>query len=500
MHKGTKSATRPKVVIVGGGFGGLQAARALKRAPIDLLLIDRTNHHTFQPLLYQVATAGLSPGDIAAPLRSVLREQANTEVIMAEVTGIDTEARRVLLRDGDAPYDLLVLATGSRHSYFGHPEWETFAPGLKYLTDATAIRYTILKAFEAAEIEPDPERRRKLLTFVLVGAGPTGVEMAGAISELAHTALPGDYRHIDPRSAHVLLLEAGPRILPTVHAGLAERVRAQLTRMGAEVRTNAKVEAVDIEGVTAGESRIEAGTIIWTAGVAASPAGRWLNAETDSAGRVKVQPDLTLPGHPEIFVIGDAMTRIQDGRPLPGLAPVAMQQGRYVARTIRRRVACAAAPPPFRYVDKGNLATVGRKFAILEAGKIRMSGVVAWIGWLVVHIFYLIGFRNRLMVVVQWAWAYFTYQRGVRVLSPEIDQIEAVSIETRRALQDAQTDLRALAAIKGGAEVPTIAEESGRPHGLGRDDEPGRRQSSARGADPSRPQSLETEHTRRPGA
>jgi NADH dehydrogenase len=411
--------TLPRIVIVGGGFGGLEAARALRPAPARVTVIDRTNHHLFQPLLYQVATAGLSPADIAAPIRHILRNQRNTAVLMAEVVGVDTEHRRVLLQDGQrVEYDTLILATGSRHSYFGHDEWEPFAPGLKSLPDATTLRRNILEVFETAEKECDPDRQRELMTFVLVGAGPTGVEMAGAIAELAHTALQSDYRHINPKSARILLLEAGPRILASFPEDLATKAQRKLTQMGVEVRTNAKVEQVDADGVVAAGERIRSKTVIWTAGVAASPAGKWLNAPTDKAGRIQVEPDLSVPGHPEIFVIGDTATREQDGKPLPGVAPVAMQEGRYVGSVLRARLEGRPAPPPFRYFDKGNLATVGRSFAIVDAFHIRLAGFLAWVMWLVVHIFYLIGFRNRVMVVLQWAWAYFTFQRGARILSP----------------------------------------------------------------------------------
>ncbi|WP_081838826.1 NAD(P)/FAD-dependent oxidoreductase [Thermogemmatispora carboxidivorans] len=422
----------PHVVIVGGGFGGLQAARALGKAPVRVTVIDRTNHHLFQPLLYQVATAALSPADISAPIRHVLRHNKNTRVLLAEVTGVDTVGRRVLLDERgerSIPYDYLIIATGAGQNYFGHREWARYAPGLKTLEDATRLRRQILLAFEAAEMESDPDRQRALLTFVLVGAGPTGVEMAGAIAELAHKALASDFRTINPHSARIILVEAAPRILLSFPPELAEKARRALNRLGVEVRTSAPVEAVDENGVVIGGEYLPAKTIIWTAGVEASPAGRWLQAEVDRAGRVKVNPDLSVPGHPEIFVIGDTAHLEEKGQPLPGLAPVAMQEGRYVARAILQRLA-GQEPAPFHYVNKGNLATVGRAWGLLQIGRLRLTGFLAWILWLTVHIFYLIGFRNRVLVLFQWAWAYLTFQRGARlILYPErADSREAVAL------------------------------------------------------------------------
>ncbi|HEV2474280.1 MAG TPA: NAD(P)/FAD-dependent oxidoreductase, partial [Chthonomonadales bacterium] len=407
---------RPHVVIVGGGFGGLNVARGLRNAPVRVTLIDRTNHHLFQPLLYQVATAGLSPADIAAPIRGVLRNQKNTEVVMAEVTGVDVSGRTVIAGDLRVPYDYLICATGARHSYYGHENWSHWAHGLKSLSDATLIRREILMAFESAELEEDEARKRSLLTFVLIGAGPTGVEMAGAIAELAHRALASDFRHIDPQSARVVLLEAGPRILSAFPESLARAAERELKQLGVEVRAGGKVSDVEPGGVTVGDERIESRTVIWTAGVRASPAASWIGAEADQAGRVKVAPDLSVPGHPEIFAIGDTMTLQQNGHSLPGLAPVAMQQGSYVAAAIARRVKGGRKAGPFHYVDKGNLATVGRSFAILDEHGVRMSGFFAWVAWIAVHIFYLIGFRNRFLVLFQWAWAYFTFQRGARLI------------------------------------------------------------------------------------
>jgi NADH dehydrogenase len=416
MNNAAETGT-PLVVIVGGGFGGLEAARALRKAKVQVLLIDRSNHHLFQPLLYQVATAGLSPADIAAPIRNILRYQRNAEVIMGEVVGVDTEAKRVLLRDRTQAYDYLILATGAEDGYFGKDEWEEFAPGLKSIPQATAIRRRILLAFEEAEIETDPAKRDALLTFVLVGGGPTGVEMAGAIAELSHTALAADFRHIDPRMARILLIEAGPRLLAAFSEDLSQKAQAALQKLGVEVVTGKKVEEIDAEGVTVAGERIACRTVVWSAGVKASPAGKWLGAETDRNGRVKVQPDCSVPGHPDIFVIGDTATMMQDGKPLPGVAPVAIQQGRYVADLLRRRIDHGATPPPFHYHDKGSMATVGRAFAILEAGRVKMSGFLAWVAWLVVHIISLIGFRNRFVVLFQWAWAYFTFQRGARLIT-----------------------------------------------------------------------------------
>lgn len=416
----TQTPQLPHVVIVGGGFGGLNAALTLRKAPVRITLIDRTNHHLFQPLLYQVATAGLSPAEIATPIRHVLRNQKNAHVLMAEVTGVDTQARRVLLGNDSLPYDYLILATGSRQSYFGHDEWEKLAPGLKTITDATSVRQRILQVFEAAEAERDPERVKELMTFVLVGAGPTGSEMAGAIAELAHNSLRADFRHINPEQTRILLIEAGPRILSAFPEDLSKAAQKKLEEMGVEVRTNTPVEKVKATGVILkGGEQIGSDTIIWTAGNAASPAGKWLNAPTDRAGRVKVNPDLSVPEHPEIFVIGDTMTLEQDGKPLPGVAQVAIQQGKYIGKVVQNLVTRRPALPPFRYWDKGNLATIGRSFAIADLGKIKLAGFFAWVLWLFIHILYLIGFRNRILVLTQWAWAYLTFQRGVRVLNPE---------------------------------------------------------------------------------
>ncbi len=413
----SSDTTQPRVVIVGAGFGGLQAARALGHAPVQVTVIDRRNHHLFQPLLYQVATADLSPADISMPIRAALRHQRNTEVLLAEVTGIDVEGRRVLMEDRTISYDYLIVATGAQHSYFGHNDWAPFAPGLKTTTDATAIRREILLAFEAAEMETNPEKRQALLTFVIVGGGPTGVELAGAIAGLARKSIVRDFRHINSATARIILVEADPRLLAAFPESLARKAQRELEHLGVEVRTGKAVEQVDADGVVIAGERVAAQTVIWAAGVRASLAGQWLGAETDRAGRVLVERDLTVLGHPEIFVIGDTASLTERGKPLPGVAPVAMQQGRYVARTIRRRLAGSKERTPFHYRDKGNLATVGRSFAIADLGMIKLSGFIAWVTWLIVHIFYLIGFRNRILVMIQWAWAYFTYQRGARLIT-----------------------------------------------------------------------------------
>ena len=412
-------AVMPRVVIVGAGFGGLHAARSLHNTPVQVTVIDRNNHHLFQPLLYQVATGVLSPAEISAPIRSVLSKQKNTEVVLGEVTGVDTQAQRVLLHDESLPYDYLILATGARDGYFGHNDWAPFAPGLKSIVQATAIRRKILLAFERAERESDPEKRRALLTFVLVGAGPTGVEMAGAIGGLAHKTLVSDFRHINPMEARVVLVEALPRILMPFDERLAKKAHKALNRLGIEIRTNAPVEAIDSEGVVIARERLDAKTVIWTAGVTASPAGQWLGTETDRAGRVKVGSDVTVPGHPNLFVIGDTASCAQDGKPLPGVAQVAMQQGQYVASVIADRVAGKAHPKAFRYVDKGNMAVIGRFYGIVSIGKFRAAGLVAWFLWLVLHLMFLIGFRNRLVVGLQWLVYFTTFQRGARLITFE---------------------------------------------------------------------------------
>jgi NADH:quinone reductase (non-electrogenic) len=409
--------TRPRVVIIGAGFGGLSAAKRLAKAPVDVTVIDQHNYHLFQPLLYQVATAALSPSDIAAPIRSVLRDQANAKVMLAQVSGVDLAQRAVIAEGRRIPFDTLVIATGAQHAYFGHDDWADFAPGLKTIDDATYLRRRILLAFEKAETEPDPAERRRLLNFVIVGGGPTGVEMAGAIAELAKRALAADFRAIDPRAARIVLVEAAPRLLTSFDPALSETARRSLEQLGVEVRLGAGVTACDGAGVTVGDERIAARTVMWAAGVMASPVAQWLGAQADHAGRVKVKPDLSVPGHPNIFVIGDVASAAgADGKPLPGVAPVAKQQGQYVANLVRARLA-GKSVAPFRYRDVGALATIGRKSAIAQFGRIKLKGFVGWLLWSVAHIYFLIGFRNRLVVATNWLWNYVTFQRGTRLIT-----------------------------------------------------------------------------------
>ncbi|HMV87899.1 MAG TPA: NAD(P)/FAD-dependent oxidoreductase [Blastocatellia bacterium] len=422
--------TDPRVVIIGAGFGGLTAAQALKKAPVQITVIDRTNHHLFQPLLYQVAMAGLSPADIAAPIRSILRSQKNVTVLLAEATGVDFAGKEVVLGQERVKYDYLLLATGGRTSYFGHDDWEQFAPGLKDLDDAVEIRRRVLMAFEAAEKESDPKRRRELLTFVVVGGGPTGVELAGAIAELSNFVLARDFRTIDPEAAEILLLEGGPKILPTFAPELSESALQQLTKLGAKVRTGAQVTQIDETGVCLGEEKINAATVIWGAGVRATALTQSLGVETDRAGRVIVQNDLSLPGRPNVFAIGDMTLFQQDGKPLPGVSPVAMQMGEAVARNIQNDLA-GKPREEFRYHDKGSMATIGRKAAIAEIGKLKLTGFLAWLFWLGLHIWFLIGFRNRFAVMFNWAWSYFTYQRGARLITGR-----RLSLRPRRAIAE----------------------------------------------------------------
>jgi NADH:ubiquinone reductase (H+-translocating) len=411
----------PHVVIVGGGFGGLSTARALRRAGVTVTLIDRRNHHVFQPLLYQVATAALSPADISAPIRGVVRKQRNNEVLMGEVQDVDLEGKSIILADGRrVAYDFLVVATGATHAYFGHPEWAPVAPGLKTIEDATEIRRRFLLAFEAAEAEESEEERRALLTFVVVGAGPTGVEMAGAFAEIARHSIVRDFRRIDPSAARVLLLEGGPRLLAAYDESLGEYAGRALARIGVEVRTGSVVSRIEPEAVWVGDERIPTRNVVWAAGVTASPLGAKLGAPTDRVGRVKVEPDCSLPGRPEVFVIGDlAAMDDEKGRPLPGVAPVANQQGRHVARMIRRTLR-GEGREPFRYWDKGSMATIGRRAAVMQAGAVKMKGWFAWAAWLFIHIFFLIGFRNRVAVMMQWAFSYLTWQRGARLITGEV--------------------------------------------------------------------------------
>jgi NADH:quinone reductase (non-electrogenic) len=417
-HSGSRAAP-PRVVIVGAGFGGLWTAKTLANAPVEVVVIDRENYHLFQPLLYQVATAGLSPADIAAPIRGIVGAYRNVTVMLGEIVGVDIVARAVSIMGGrHVPYDYLVLATGARHAYFGHDEWELLAPGLKRIEDATEIRRRILLAFERAENETDADERRRLMNLVIVGGGPTGVELAGAIAELARRALAKDFRNIDPRATRIVLVEAGPRLLPSFPEDLSDDAKKRLEQLGVEVRLGAPVTAIDSSGVTFGPARIEARTVIWAAGVAASSAGHWIGAKCDRVGRILVDPDLSVPGHPEIFAIGDtALALDANGKSLPGIAPVAKQQGRYVGNLIRARLRGAERTEPFRYRSYGNLATIGRKAAVIDFGWIHLRGLVAWMIWSVVHIYFLIGFRNRAMVALDWLWAYFTFERGARLIT-----------------------------------------------------------------------------------
>ncbi|HJZ98004.1 MAG TPA: NAD(P)/FAD-dependent oxidoreductase [Candidatus Solibacter sp.] len=417
-----------RVVIVGGGFGGLDAARALGHSGLAVTVIDRRNFHLFQPLLYQVATGALSPGEIASPLRYVLSRHRNIEVLMVEAVDLDPAGHRVILRDGEVAYDDLIIATGSTHHYFGHDEWSALAPGLKTIEDATAIRSRLLAAFEHAERETDPARRREWLNFVIVGAGPTGVELAGALGEIARDTLRHDFRHINPAEAQILLIEGETRVLPNFPPELSTRAERQLIALGVRTRTGARVTDIDAEGVTlhsdqpTRDERIAAKTVLWAAGVRASRLGKVLadraGAPLDKAGRVIVQPDFTLPGHPEIFVIGDLALYTHDGgKPLPGLAPVAMQEGRWVARFVRARAAGRPAPKPFHYFNKGNLATIGRNKAVADFGFLRVSGFIAWLMWVFVHLMYLVEFENRLLVLTEWVYNYITRNRGARLIT-----------------------------------------------------------------------------------
>jgi len=411
----------PNVVIVGGGFGGLAAAKALRKTPAKVILIDRTNHHLFQPLLYQVATSELTAGQIATPIRNILRNQKNTTVIMGEVTAVDTDRNCVISSDADRqdaliPYDYLILATGASHSYFGHNEFAEYAPGLKSLADAEAARNKILQAFELAEAEEDPSRHRNLLTFILVGAGPTGVEMAAALAIFVRNTLKSDFRRIDPASARIVLVDMASRVLPPYSESLSKAAKQRLEKLGVEVRLGHSVDLIDAEGVVIAGERIASKTVIWTAGVAPSPAGKWLNAETDRAGRVRIQKDLTVPGHPEIFVVGDTASLDQNGKPLPGVAQVAIQQGRYAGKLIHNRIVGNPPPSPFNYFDKGSMAVVGKGFAVLQSGKARISGFVAWLVWVAVHLQFLATSSLRLSVFLQWVWTYVTAQRGDRLI------------------------------------------------------------------------------------
>ena len=404
-------------VIVGGGFAGLWATRALASAPVRITLIDRHNHHLFQPLLYQVATAGLSAPDIAAPLRHILRKQANVEVRLAEVAAIAPQEKHVVLADGATiAFDSLLLATGATHAYFGHDEWARHAPGLKTLDDALQLRRHLLLAFERAEAETDPQKRAAWLSFAIVGGGPTGVELAGTLAEIARHTLKNEFRRIDPSHARVRLVEAGPRVLASFPDRLSEKARRQLEKLGVEVVTGTPVSDITDEGYRLGDTFVPAKTVVWAAGVAASPLARSLDVPLDRAGRVPVQPDLSVTGHPDIFVAGDLAAVTSDGRPVPGVAPAAKQMGRHVAQVLRARLAGRASPGAFRYQDYGNLATIGRMAAVVDFGRLKFSGLLAWWFWLTAHVFFLIGFRNRLVVLLNWCWAYWSYQRGARII------------------------------------------------------------------------------------
>ena len=412
---------QPRIIIVGGGFGGLAAAKALKNAPAEIILIDRTNHHLFQPLLYQVATSVLAPGQIGFPIRGILQNQKNTTVLQGEVTGVDKDKKCVFVSDADRQdvpltYDYLILATGATHSYFGRNEFEEFAPGIKSLADAEATRNKILQAFELAEAEEDPGRHRDLLTFVLVGGGPTGVEMAGALAGLVKTTLKSNFRRIDPASARIVLFDMAPRVLGTFSEHLSQAAKQRLENLGVEVRLGHGVDQIDTDGVVVAGERIASKTVIWTAGVAPSPAGKWLKVETDRAGRVHIQKDLTVPGHPEVFVVGDTAAFEQDGKPLPGVAQVAIQQGHYAGELIDSHITGSKPPAPFRYFDKGTMAVVGKGFAVLQSWKIQMSGLLAWIVWAFVHLQFLATSGLRLSVFLQWIWTFLTGQRGSRLI------------------------------------------------------------------------------------
>lgn len=420
----TRLDSSPRVVILGGGFAGLAAAKSLRRAPVRVILVDRSNHHLFQPLLYQVATAALNPSDIAAPIRRILRYQSNAEVLLAQAVAIDRGQRRVLLADGEQAYDYLIVATGATHSYFGHNDWNQHAPGLKSIDDALEIRRRVLLAFEKAEREPDPVQRRNWLTFVVVGGGATGVELAGTLAEVARKTLARDFRRIDPTHARIMLLDAGDRVLPAFPPDLSESAERQLRALGVEVRKHALVTSIDPGGVWLGAERIDANTIIWAAGVVASPIAASLDTPLDRAGRVQVQADLTIPGDPRVFVVGDLARVEHDGHLVPGVAPAATQEGRWAARNILRHLQ-GRPTLPFRYRDKGMLATIGRAAAVAHIGRLKLSGFLAWVLWLFVHIYFLIGFRNRLLVLIQWAWSYVTYDRGARLITGQTESSSA---------------------------------------------------------------------------
>ena len=426
----------PIVVIVGGGFGGVAAAKVLKNAPAEIVLIDRENHNLFQPLLYQVATSVLSPGQIGVPIRDLLRHHKNTTVILAEVVGVDKDRKQVLVCDADRrdvpiPFDYLILATGVTHSYFGHDEFEKFAPGLKNLADAEAVRNKILTAFELAEAEEDPSTHQDLLTFILVGAGPTGVEMAGAIAVMVRGTMKSEFRRIDPASARIVLVDRSSRVLASFSEKLSAAAKKRLENLGVEVKLGQNVDQIDADGIVVAGERIFSKTVIWTAGVAPSPAGKWLAAETDHAGRVRIQNDLSVAGHPEIFVVGDTASLDRDGKPLPGVAQVAIQQGRYAGKLIHRRLTGKSPPGPFSYFDKGNLAVVGKGFAVLESGKVHSSGLIAWFAWAAVHLQFLADSSLRLGVFLQWVWTYLSGRRGARlIVNPRVSEAQKAVPDT----------------------------------------------------------------------
>jgi NADH dehydrogenase FAD-containing subunit len=421
MNPPADPAKRPRVIIVGGGFGGLAAARALRHSPVDVVLVDRANHHLFQPLLYQVATSILAPGDIGTPIRQLLAKQKNASVFMAEVSGVDVARRQVLVdylnkRAVPFKYDYLVLATGASHNYFGHEEFAEFAPGLKQLTDATTIRDRILRAFEIAEETDDPKMHQDLLTFVLVGGGATGVELAGSIAELRRFTLEMEFRRLNPNEARIILVEGSDRVLHSFHPDLSRAAQKRLEALGVEVRTGVHVTMIDSSGVMIGDERIASRTVIWTAGVKPSAASKWLDVPADKAGRVVVDSGCSVPGREGVFVIGDTACFTENGKPLPGVAQVALQQGHYVASVIRAQVEGHRAPGPFKFFDKGNMAVVGQNFAVMEVGNIRMSGFIAWLGWALIHVLYLAAFGNRVSVVTQWIWTYLSHKRGSRLI------------------------------------------------------------------------------------
>ena len=455
--------SRPHVVVVGGGFGGLEAVKFLARLPVEITLVDRKNHHTFQPLLYQVATAGLSPAEIAAPIRGIFAKHENVEVLLGDVLGFDLERRTVKLHGFELAYDYLVVAAGATHAYFGHDDWEPFAPGLKTVEDALEMRRRILLAYELAEREAALTGHHRPLSFVVVGAGPTGVELAGTLAEIARKSLSEDFRHIEPARTRVLLVEAGPSVLSAYPADLRQSAVKQLQRLGVEVRTNSAVTDVRSGEVFIGEEVVPATTVLWAAGVSASPLGRALGAPLDRAGRVLVEPDLSIPGHREVFVIGD-LASLKDAadKPLPGVAPVAMQQGRWVAGQVAADLA-GNARENFRYVDKGSLATIGRAAAVAQFGKVHISGYLAWLSWLFIHVLFLIGFRNRVLVMLQWAWSYLTYERSARLITGEASVISVPSMDyAEQAAQHSGGDGQGVPS-DGRMATPEVLQESKRP-------------------------------------